>query len=366
MKPKTTLRNLLALAGSSLLAMSSSHAATLFFDGSDTGTPNGASNYAGNTSGTPHIWDNSTANWDNGSGYVAWNNGDDANIRTSAGSNKYIRLDNSVTVGALTWPTSGGTTFLQTANSSSLTVNGGIIFGNPAGVQLQVPVTLGGAQTWSMGGTNSSGKIINGGTNLNGHTLTWNTTGTSTNTSAHPAHSGITGSGSLVKDGVGYVRLQGTNDYTGTTTVNGGAVLVEGLLTSSTVTVSGGAIGGTGTITNSLSIDAGSFYISNLNSALAVLGTIDIYAGFGVADLVNIDFSSVALGTYTLIDGTLGAGVFASLDNNSLATAYDTGEGTFAYFQEGSLDLVVTDVIPEPSAALLGSLGVLALLRRRR
>jgi hypothetical protein len=54
---------------------------------------------------------------------------------------------------------------------------------------------------------------------------------------------------------------------------------------------------------------------------------------------------------------------FAALGNNSLGTAYDLGGGRSAYFEEGSLKLVV---IPEPRAALLGGLGLLALLRRRR
>jgi hypothetical protein len=64
-----------------------------------------------------------------------------------------------------------------------------------------------------------------------------------------------------------------------------------------------------------------------------------------------------------LIDGALGSGVFDALANNSLATAYDIGSGRSAYYQQGSLQLVV---IPESSSALLSGVGLLALLRRRR
>jgi hypothetical protein len=70
-------------------------------------------------------------------------------------------------------------------------------------------------------------------------------------------------------------------------------------------------------------------------------------------------------GTYTLIDGTLGVGVFDGLANNSAATAYDIGDGRSAYFREGSLQLVV---VPEPSALLLMGIGTLGFViyRRRR
>jgi hypothetical protein len=103
----------------------------------------------------------------------------------------------------------------------------------------------------------------------------------------------------------------------------------------------------------------------NLLDSLQVGGTVSLYAGFGVDNLTGLDWGTVSAGTYTLIDGTLSTGVFAGLDHNSLGTAYDAGFGRTAYFQEGSLQLVV-DVIPEPSAALLGGLGMLLLLRRRR
>lgn len=53
----------------------------------------------------------------------------------------------------------------------------------------------------------------------------------------------------------------------------------------------------------------------------------------------------------------------ANLDNFGLANGSPVVGGRSACFEDGSLKLVV---IPEPSIALLGGLGVLALLRRRR
>jgi autotransporter-associated beta strand protein len=45
-----------------------------------------------------------------------------------------------------------------------------------------------------------------------------------------------TGGGSLVKTGIGILALSGTNTYTGTTTVNAGALVVNGSIASSSVT----------------------------------------------------------------------------------------------------------------------------------
>jgi autotransporter-associated beta strand protein len=54
--------------------------------------------------------------------------------------------------------------------------------------------------------------------------------------------------GSVVKNGTGTVRLQQVNGYSGTTTVNAGAFLVNGVQASSPITVAGGVLGGTGSV----------------------------------------------------------------------------------------------------------------------
>ena len=48
-----------------------------------------------------------------------------------------------------------------------------------------------------------------------------------------------------------------------------------------------------------------------------------------------------------------------------MTTAYNFGNGKKGYFTAGSLNAVIV-AVPEPRAALLGGLGLLALLRRRR
>ena len=60
-------------------------------------------------------------------------------------------------------------------------------------------------------------------------------------------------------------------------------------------------------------------------------------------------------------DGILrGGGIISSLIQDSNATPYDQGNGTF------EVQFATWAVIPEPSAALLGGIGLLLLLRRRR
>ncbi len=58
----------------------------------------------------------------------------------------------------------------------------------------------------------------------------------------------ISGTGGLVKNGSGTLTLSGTNTYTGDTTVNSGAVLVNGYQPGSPVVFVGGLLGGTGTV----------------------------------------------------------------------------------------------------------------------
>lgn len=70
------------------------------------------------------------------------------------------------------------------------------------------------------------------------------------------------------------------------------------------------------------------------------------------------------MGTYELIDGTFSID-FGSTAYLSEATAYDFENGKKGYFTSGSLKAVIV-AVPEPSTALLGGLGLLALLRRRR
>ncbi len=127
---------------------------------------------------------------------------------------------------------------------------------------------------------------------------------------------------------------------------------------------SGDSIGGSGMINGDLTLGAGALYELELGSTLTVMGSVDLDTTFGVDDILGIN-SSLGNGTYTLIDGT--STVFGSLglENWGEENAYDLGDGKSAYFQEGSLQLVV---IPEPASWVLAGLclGTCFVYTRKR
>jgi autotransporter-associated beta strand protein len=193
--------------------------------------------------------------------------------------------------------------------------------------------------------------------------------GLSTNRSFNGAITDGTGGKktSLVMDSSGRVQtLSGTNTYTGTTLVSAGTLLVNGSLGNTAVTVDPMAtVGGTGSLGGSLTFAASSFLqVADINDPLAVGGTTTFGSGFGIANLLGIDWDALDLNTpYTILSSSQDFSL-AGLDNFGLANAANVGlSDRQAYFINGSLAIVV---IPEPHAALLGGLGLLALLRRRR
>jgi autotransporter-associated beta strand protein len=99
-----------------------------------------------------------------------------------------------------------------------------------------------GANTLAVGGNNMS--TVFAGAIRNGN-----------NTASHEGDIG-----SLTKEGSGSLTLTGTeNNYTGTTTINGGALIVDGDITSSPSVIvnAGGTLAGTGFVSNVTIIDGG-------------------------------------------------------------------------------------------------------------
>lgn len=168
------------------------------------------------------------------------------------------------------------------------------------------------------------------------------------------------GSGGLTKQGTGMLTLSGANTYVGGTAVSAGTLFVTGSLVSNSITVGTGAtIGGNGTLAGALNFDTGSM-LDVSGGTLTVAGVVS-FDNFGFGNLIGFDVNAADVGTYTLIGGTNFN--FTNVSNFGLLNALPLDGGKSAYFEDGSLRVVV---IPEPGVAIMGGLGVLTLIRRRR
>lgn len=237
----------------------------------------------------------------------------------------------------------------------------------------------------------------------------------------------ISGSNGLTKTGSNLLLLTNANLHTGTTLVNAGTLLANNTTGSATGTgaVSVGASGklggtgtiaptgsnginvtgvlapggsvGTGTLTINLGSTTGTVVMNNATNFQYELGLAGASIGsFGTSDLLSIagaaasDFAfnnnsidflgTGAIGYYKLFDtSSNNADTWTGLTFNSTTGLVSSGltysnlagslTGNFivgTVGNGGTTGDIYFQVVPEPTAALLGGLGVLTLLRRRR
>ena len=280
--------------------------------------------------------------------------------------------------------------------------------GDGSTLQLETSETIGSlASTGALGSLVITGNLTTGGNDTN------TTYGGSS-----------TGTGGLVKAGSGTFNLTGNGTYTGTTTVTSGTLSVgttgsidstsgvsigagefrynssTALSKAVTFSATGGTLSGTGTITpdssitvgNALAIGDGTIGTMSFGGALAIEGTYlyELDSSTSASDLGEVTgnlslggmLDIVQLGTYTggskftlfAYDGTL-SGTFSGIADEAIFTDAggmwtmnynDTTAGLNGGVSANNTYVTIT-AIPEPNVvALLGGLGAIALIRRRR
>lgn len=213
----------------------------------------------------------------------------------------------------------------------------------------------------------------------------------------------ITGNGKVEQAGSGTTVLNAANAYSGGTAVTAGTLIANNTTGSATgsgaVNVSTGAsIGGAGiisgattingslrpgnsigtlTVGNDVTWNAGNAWVFELGTASINLAAANVGGTRDLLDITGVgsdfikgsgsgwtfDFAnSGAVGWYKIVDWQ-GTTTFSPTDFNithlasGLTGSFTVDSGTSALY---------LNVVPEPAAALLGGLGLLALLRRRR
>lgn len=162
----------------------------------------------------------------------------------------------------------------------------------------------------------------------------------------------LSGDGGFVKTGAGALILNGDTDLNGDSSVLNGSVMFEGDSSSTgVVTVAeGSVVGGLGAWGGSLHFEEGALWWFDPDGPLTVGGEVT-FEQFGIEHLVNLD-ETTATGVYVLVEGDVD---FDGLENVGIANAYPLSETLIAYFQPGSLELVVTGADePGPEPVVVG------------
>ncbi|MDI3563820.1 autotransporter domain-containing protein [Bradyrhizobium sp. Arg816] len=154
-----------------------------------------------------------------------------------------------------------------------------------------------------------------------------------------PCSCGPAGPGSLEKVGSGTLILSGTNTYTGTTTVNGGILRVDGDISQSSLTTvnAGGALFGAGIVGNTFIANGGIYAPGDggPGSSMQVQGDLTLQPGSVYVVQAGSGFSTshaLVSGNVTL-DGTVGVALYPGskiMQHYSIMQFFGSATGNFA------------------------------------
>lgn len=216
--------------------------------------------------------------------------------------------------------------------------------------------------TLVVGGTNNL--TLAGTFSLNGN----DGLGTQTNRTVDVTNTGLTtisgvisGSGfNLTKTGNGVLLLNNTETYSGSTTVSGGTLLVNGSLGAGAVTVTNGFLGGSGIIAGPVTVQSGGLVPGNLGiGTLTINNTLTLQSGSSNTFEVN-----KTAGTHDQVSATTinyGGTLYATNLSGTLTT-----NDSFTLFTAGSETGNFSSVTGSPGANLAWSFnptnGVLSVV----